>query len=149
MGGPDLPILVARDGWIDRTRPAVDAAGERLYLLEALRAKPQGHVERSHSVMAEDDNRLIGVEFGVGTGWHVAHRHQKRVWNEGCLELPLFTDIEQERRIRLLELLSEGLRLDLGIEHPNRLVDEIRLTPARVCGMMSASCSTDANRSNA
>ena len=52
---------VAGDGGVDDGGPEIDAAGERLGVLEALLAEPHGDVERARAVVAEDDDGLIGV----------------------------------------------------------------------------------------
>ena len=69
MGHPDSDaFLVAGDGGVDGAGPGVDAAGEGLGVVEALIAEPHGYVEGTGSVVAEDDDGGVGVEFGVGAG---------------------------------------------------------------------------------
>lgn len=55
--------LVARQGWVDGSRPMIDTSGERLGVLKALIAQPEGDVERAGAVVAVDDDWLVGVEL--------------------------------------------------------------------------------------
>ncbi len=116
---------------IDAARPAIDSAGKRLNLFEALRPQPHGDAQRAGPVVADHDDRLIRIEFRVRPAGDIPHRHKQGVVEMGGLKLPCFTDIQQERRVRLLQLLSEGLRVDLWIEHP------IRIRPPCLLGMES------------
>jgi hypothetical protein len=92
----------------------VDASGERLSVIEALIAEPHGYREGAHSVMAEDDDVGVGIEFLIGARGDFAHGHEERVGEAGSLELPGFADIEQDGRVGLLALLDEGFGCDLG-----------------------------------
>jgi hypothetical protein len=82
--------LVAGDGGIDGSGPGVDASGQGLGVLKALIAEPHGDVERAGSVMADDDDGLVGVEFVVGAGGDFAHGNEDRVGDTGGLVLPGF-----------------------------------------------------------
>jgi hypothetical protein len=44
-------------------------------------------------VVAHDDDRGVGVEFGVGAGGDLAHRHKEGVGEAGGLVLPGLTDV--------------------------------------------------------
>jgi len=63
-------------------------------------------------VVAHNDDRGVGVEFGVGARGDFAHGHEEGVWDAGGLVLPGFADIQQERGIWLLALLGEGCGRD-------------------------------------
>ncbi len=68
----------------------VDAADEGLDVIEAEIAQEHSHGERTGSMMAENDDVLVGVEFGVGAGRDLIHRNEGGV-GEGCgLDLPWF-----------------------------------------------------------
>lgn len=84
---------VAGDGGVNKPGPAVDSAGERLNVVESLIAEPHRDGERPDSVMAEDDDGLVGVELLVGAGRDVAHGHQFRLGEVGGVSLPWFADV--------------------------------------------------------
>lgn len=79
---------VERNCWVDGAGPGVDAAGERLGMVEALGAEPHGDGEGALAVVAEDDDVAIGVEFGVGSGGDVSHGHQDGSRETGGLGFP-------------------------------------------------------------
>jgi hypothetical protein len=109
-----ITVLVAGDGGVDGAGPGVDASGEGLGVVEALIAEPHGDGERTLSVMAEDDDGSVGIEFLMGAGGDFAHRHEKRVGQAGGLELPGYADVQQERGVGLLALMGECLDSDFG-----------------------------------
>ena len=87
----------------------IDAAGERLDVFEALLAEPHRHVERTCTVMADDDDGGVRVEFLVCSGGNVAHR-DKRGSREGCgAGFPWFADIKNDRLFRLLQMCGESI----------------------------------------
>jgi hypothetical protein len=108
---------------VDGAGPVVDASGEGLSIIEALVAQPHGDGERSRSVVAEDDDVGVGVEFLVGARGDFAHRHEKAVGKAGGLELPWLADVEQEGWVGLLALLDEGFGGDLGFKHKSIIRD--------------------------
>jgi hypothetical protein len=114
--------LVAGDSGVDGSGPGIDAAGKGLGLVKALVAEPHSDGERARSVMAEDDDGSIGVEFLMGAEGYFAHGHEERVGQTGGLELPGFADVKQARGGGLLALLSEGLDGDFGFEHELRII---------------------------
>jgi len=87
-------ILVARYGGVDVARPVIDASGEGLDVLEALVAEPHGDVQGAGSVVAEDDDGLIGVKFLVSARRDLTHGHQERVGKAGGIELPWLANVE-------------------------------------------------------
>jgi hypothetical protein len=89
----DNAWLVAGDRGVDGAGPGVDAAGKGLDLLEALVAQPHSDTEGAGAVMAENDDRGVGVELGVGAGGDFAHGHEERVGEAGGLVLPGFADV--------------------------------------------------------
>ena len=110
LGGAGCgPDLVARDGGVNHGGPVIDAAGEGLGVLETLLTEPHGDVERTGPVVAEDDDRLIGVEFLVGAGGDVPHRHGEGTGDGGGLELPGLADVEQKGWMGLLACGNEGV----------------------------------------
>ena len=68
-------------------------------------------------MMADDDDVGVGIEFGVGAGGDVAHRHQEGIGQVGGLEFPRLADVEEEGCVLLRggAELGEGLRSDLGV----------------------------------
>lgn len=92
-------------------------------MFEALGAEPQGDVERAGSVVAEDDDGLVGVELLVGTGGDVAHGHKEGSADGRGFDLPGLADVEEEGRIGLFELLGEGIDGDLWREHRKRITN--------------------------
>lgn len=108
-------MSVAGDGGVDGAGPGVDTAGEGLGVVEALVAEPHGDGERALSVVAEDDDGPIRIEFGVGARGNLAHRHQKRVREAGDLELNRLADIEEKRRVSLIAKLEVGLGSDFQV----------------------------------
>ena len=85
-----LQWLVEGDGGVYGAGVVVDASGERLDLVEALVAEPHGYGEGSGTVVAEDDVRKVGVEFGVGPGGYFAHGDESCTRNGGGLGFPGF-----------------------------------------------------------
>lgn len=122
--------LVERDGLIDAAGPGVYAAGERLGVLEALVAEPHGDGKRTLSVMTEDDDGLVGIEFGVGAGGDVPHGHQERSGKAGGLGLPGLSDIEQNGGLGGIALLQIGLGGNLWIEHSAKDTSGVAVVPA-------------------
>ena len=112
---------IARDGWIDDARPAVDASSERLNVFKPLVTKPHGYGKRAHAMVTEDDDWLVRVEFLMGTGGDFAHGHQDRFGEAGGLELPRFANVQQQGRIRVLPHGGEPLSGDLGLKHGIRI----------------------------
>jgi hypothetical protein len=101
--------LVAGDGGIDRAGPGVDAAGEGLHLLETLVAEPHGDREGARAVVAEDDDRGVGIKLSVSAGGDFAHGHEERVGEGGGLVLPGLADVEEERGLGLPAQLGKCL----------------------------------------
>jgi hypothetical protein len=87
-----------------------------LSVVEALVAEPHGDGERALSVVADDDDGLVGVELGVGAGGDFAHGHEECVREAGELELDGFADVEQKGRVGLVAKLEVGLGGDLRIK---------------------------------
>lgn len=114
---PDFASLVPGDAWVDRPRPLVDATGQRLCLVEALLPKPHGDVEGAGAVMAEDNQRLVGIELLVGSRGDFAHGHEDGARYGGKLHLPGLADVEQGWGMGLLERLGEGVDGDLWRKH--------------------------------
>ncbi len=85
--------LVAGDGGIDGAGVVVDAAGERLGVLEALVAEPHGDGEGARAVVAEDDDGLVGVELGVGAGGDLAHGDENGAGDGGGFRFPGFANV--------------------------------------------------------
>lgn len=73
-------------------------------------------------MMADDDDVGVGIEFGVGAGGDVAHRHQEGIGQVGGLEFPRLADVEEEGCVLLRggAELGEGLRSDLGVGEAGR-----------------------------
>lgn len=69
--------LVAGDGGVDGAGPVFDASGEGLGVFEALLAEPHGDGKGAGSVVAEDDDGLVGVELLVGAAGDFAHGHEE------------------------------------------------------------------------
>ena len=109
----ETPALVAGDRRVDGAGPLVDAAGEGLDVIEALLAEPHGDVEGAGAVVAEDDGGAIGVEL-LEAGGDIAHGDVGGAGDGGDLELPGFTDVEQQRGTRLMALGGVGVHGDLG-----------------------------------
>lgn len=84
-------------------------------MVEALVAEPHGDGEGACSVVAEDYDGSVGVEFGVGAAGDVAHGHEEGVGEAGELELEGFTDVEQEWSVGLLAEFGEGFGCDFWV----------------------------------
>lgn len=113
----DGDFLVERDGGVDGAGPVVDASGEGLDVGKVLPAQPHGDGERSLTVVAEDDDGLVGIEFGIGAGGNIAHRHEDRIGEACGAELPGLTDVEDKRWVGLGAELEEGLGGYLWVKH--------------------------------
>jgi hypothetical protein len=99
----------------------VDAAGEGLDVLKALVAEPHGDGEGALSVVAEDYDGLVGIEFLVSAAGDLAHGHEEGIGETGGLELPRLPDVQEQRCSGLVALLKVGLGGDFGIEHGSRI----------------------------
>ena len=108
-------VLVTGDGGVNGAGPGVDASGEGLDVVEALVAQPHGYAERTGSVVAEDDDGGVGVEFVVGTGGDFAHGHQEGVGQMGGLELPGLAYVQQKRGVGLPAKFGERLGRDFRL----------------------------------
>jgi hypothetical protein len=108
-------LLVARHCGIDGSGPGVDASGERLGVIEALVAEPHGYAQRTGSVVADDDDGCIRVEFLVGAGCYFAHGHEEGIGQVGSLELPWLADVQEKRGVGLLTSVGERLDGDLRV----------------------------------
>ena len=107
--------LVAGEGGVDGAGPGVDASGEGLGVLEALIAQPHRDAEGAGTVMAEDDDRGVGIEFSVCAGGDIAHGNEDRVGEAGGLELPGLADVQQKRGVGLLAEFREGFCGNFGL----------------------------------
>src|SRR5579884_1408946 len=67
---------VPRHRWIHNRRPCVYASAQRLHVVKALIAQPDGNIHRAHSVMADCDDMRIGIKLMMGTAGDFAHGHQ-------------------------------------------------------------------------
>jgi hypothetical protein len=88
---------------------------------ETLVAKPQSDIQGARSVVAEDYDRSIGIEFGMGSGGDFAHGHEEGVGDVCRLVLPGLADVQKQGRIGLLAKLSKGLWSDFEFRHESRI----------------------------
>jgi len=86
-------------------------------VLKALITQPHRDAEGAGSVVAEDDDWGVGVEFGMGAGGNFSHGNEGGVGEVGGLVLPGFTDVQQERGIGLLAEGCEGFCGNFGLWH--------------------------------
>jgi hypothetical protein len=107
--------LVTGDGWVDGAGPGVDASGEGLGVLETLIAQPHSDAEGAGAVVAEDDDRGVGIEFSVGAGGDIAHGNEDGVGEAGGLELPRLADVQQKRGVGLLTEFREDFCGNFGL----------------------------------
>jgi hypothetical protein len=112
---------ISANGRIDLSSPGLNAPAQRLRLLESLIAKPGGDAHRAHSVMAEDDEVLVGIEFLMSACRNIAHGHLDAAFNARRGELPWFPHINEAGLIIAEEGDCIGRR-DLEIEHGSSLV---------------------------
>jgi hypothetical protein len=107
--------LIAGDGGVDGAGPGVDAAGEGLGVLEALITQPHRDAEGTGSVMAEDDDWGVGVEFGVGARGDLTHGDEGGVGEVGGLVLPGLAHVQQEWGVGLLAEGGKGFCGNFGL----------------------------------
>ena len=74
---------------IDFGGPGVDAAAQGLDAFESLIAEPGGDVEGALSVMAENREVLVGIEFLMSAGRDVAHGHEGAGFNVRGASIPM------------------------------------------------------------
>ena len=86
---------VARNCRVDLEGPGVDAAGDRLRLVEALLAEPVSHRKAARAVVAEDEQVVFRVEFLVGSPGELAHGDEGAAGDAGGGELPEFADVDE------------------------------------------------------
>jgi len=99
-------------------------------MFKTLVSKPGGHVEGALPMMAEHDNVFLGIEFLVGTGWHLSHRHQCTRLDVSCEVLPGFADIDQPGLV-FAEKRSCTARRNFVIEHVKSLRDREHIDTRR------------------
>jgi hypothetical protein len=102
--------LVAGNTGIDFAGPGFDAPGNRLRCIESLLAEPVGHAEGTRSVVAEDEQAVVRIEFLMGPRGYVAHRHEQAGVDFGSCIFPTLADINE---LGLTALQQEGCVLDL------------------------------------
>ena len=99
--------LIARHGRVNLRRPGVEPAGKGLRLLKALLPQPRRHMEGAHPVMADRDDALFRVKFGVSAGRYIPHGHAHATMEKRNLCFPGFADIE-ENKGRSIRALSQS-----------------------------------------
>ena len=115
--GRDSSALVTGDCGVYGGGPGVDAACQGLHALKVLLAEPHSDGEGTRAMVAEDDDVLVGIEFGVGSRRDFSQGHEERIGKAGGLELPRLAYVEEERSIGLSTKLEEVLGGDFWIEH--------------------------------
>lgn len=108
--------LVTGYGWVDFSGPGIDAAAEGLGVFESLIAEPGGDVEGTLSVVAENDEMLVRIEFLMGARGHVAHGHEQAAVDAGCFKFPWFADIDEASLVFAEERCRIGCRYFV-VEH--------------------------------
>jgi uncharacterized protein with HEPN domain len=87
--------LIARSIRVNLCRPCIDAALQRLHILKALIAQPDGDVKRPHAVVADGHDVGFRVKLLKGAGRHVSHGHERASFDPRGFVLPGLADIEQ------------------------------------------------------
>jgi hypothetical protein len=87
--------LVAWDSLIDRQRPGFYSPGDRLSGREILLAEPVRHAQRAGSVVAEDEQAVVRIEFLVRAGRYLSHGNERTAFNAGSLVFPRFADVDE------------------------------------------------------
>ena len=80
---------------IHRAGPSVDATPHGLHPFESLLAEPIGDRQRSDSVMAHDDDMVVGIEFLMSARGHIAHGNVFLSLDARLLPLGRFPHIEE------------------------------------------------------
>src|SRR5258708_7511128 len=83
---------------IHSARPSVNPASHGLGFFKPLLTEPCGHIHGADTVMAISNDVRFRIEFLVGPAGDVAHRNQDCAFDVRGLELPRFTDVEQDER---------------------------------------------------
>jgi len=94
-----LRTLVSRDAGVDLAGPGVDAAGDRLSLVETLLAQPVRYGERAGTVVAEHEDGRLFIEFLVRAARYLIHGKEGAGFDVRGLVLPWFPDVEEKRRV--------------------------------------------------
>ncbi len=103
--------------------PTVDAAGHGLGGLHALMAEPIRDIEAAHTVMAEADDVVVGVEF-LEIGGNGAHGNEHGAFNVAEGVFVGFADVDEEEFIAPVKALFHFASGDFEIVHamlPERL----------------------------
>ena len=66
-------------------------------------------------MVAHDDDRGVGIKFGVGAGGDFTHGHEGGVGDAGSLVFPGFSDVKQQGGVRLLALFCKSFGGDFGL----------------------------------
>lgn len=111
---------------INLESPGVDAAAKRLGILKTLLAQPCGNVQRTHAMVAEDDEPVTGTEFLRSANGHLCHGHQQTALDVGGRELPGFADVDESRFVFADERCGIG-RGDFIVQHPFSLASALAL----------------------
>jgi len=91
--------------------------------LESLLAQPGRDVQRAHTVMADDNDVVVGIQFLVRAAGHVAHGHEFCALDARRLVLPRFADVEQRKRLSFIELSFHFVWPDFVIHFLPRLAE--------------------------
>ena len=87
--------LITRNLRIDFAGPGVNAARDGLRGLKSLLAEPVRDAQGTGSVMAEDEQAVVGIKFLMCARRNIAHGHQQATIDLcGCV-LPGFANVDQ------------------------------------------------------
>lgn len=111
------PGSVARNAWIDGTGPVVNAADERLDVIEAPVAQPHGDRKGAGAMMAKDDDGGVRIEFGGGAAWDLVHGDERGAGQGRSGMLPGLANIEQQGWVWLGAKCEKLLRSDFWRKH--------------------------------
>ncbi len=92
--------LVNRHLGIDLPCPTIDSSAQRLHLLESLLPQPGGHIHRPHTVVANDNDMILRIEFLIETRRNIAHGDVFAAFQFGGFNLPWFAHV-QYHNVRL------------------------------------------------
>ena len=90
-------------------------------MAKTLIPEPHGYGEGTDAVVAQDDDRLVGVQLLVRAEWYVCHGHQDGAGKAGEVGLPGLANVEQQGGVWTLALKSKDLSRDFGFKHGVRI----------------------------
>jgi hypothetical protein len=108
--------LIAGDFWVDFGGPAIYAAGHGFCVSDTLCAEPIGYVQAAHSVVAVENDVLVGVQLLQIRG-NRAHRNEFGAFNAALCVFPWLANVHEQEFVAAVETRFYFLWSNFKIAH--------------------------------